>query len=97
MFLLQAVKTEAYGYRAIYVCQLLIFASDLPKTKITGRINQCGCFHPADIYARLWVGLNKLYEMHLTVMAKVFKDQLTDPNISKLSFEDRFGLLVDQE
>ena len=28
---------------------------------------------------------------------KAFKDQLTDPNISKMSFEDRFGLLVDQE
>ena len=35
--------------------------------------------------------------MRLTAMAKAFKDQLTDPNISKMSFEDRFGLLVDQE
>lgn len=41
--------------------------------------------------------VNKLYEMRLTAMAKTFKDQLTDPNISKMSFEDRFGLLVDQE
>lgn len=39
--------------------------------------------------------VNKLYEMHLTAMAKAFTDQLTDPNISKMSFEDRFGLLVD--
>ena len=41
--------------------------------------------------------VNKLYEMRLTAMAKAFKDQMTDPNISKISFEDRFGLLVDQE
>ena len=41
--------------------------------------------------------VNKLYEMRLTAMAKAFKDQMTDPNISKMSFEDRFGLLVDQE
>ena len=41
--------------------------------------------------------VNKLYEMSLTAMAKAFKDQMTDPNISKMSFEDRFGLLVDQE
>lgn len=39
--------------------------------------------------------VNKLYEMHLTATAKAFTDQLTDPNISKMSFEDRFGLLVD--
>ena len=38
-----------------------------------------------------------MYEMRLTAMAKAFKDQLTDPNISKMSFEDRFGLLIDQE
>ena len=41
--------------------------------------------------------VNKLNEMKLTTMSRVFKEQLTDPNITKLSFEDRFGLLVDQE
>ena len=41
--------------------------------------------------------VNKLNEMKLTTMSRVFKEQLSDPNISKLSFEDRFGLLVDQE
>ena len=41
--------------------------------------------------------VNKLNEMKLTTMSRVFREQLTDPNISKLSFEDRFGLLVDQE
>jgi len=41
--------------------------------------------------------VNKLNEMRLTTMAKAFKDQLTDTNIANMSFEDRFGLLVDQE
>ena len=41
--------------------------------------------------------VNKLYEMRLTTMAKAFKDQMTDPNMSKMPFEDRLGLLVDQE
>ena len=41
--------------------------------------------------------VNKLNEMKLTTMSRVFKEQLTDPNITNLSFEDRFGLLVDQE
>ena len=30
--------------------------------------------------------VNKLYEMRLTAMAKAFKDQITDINISKMSF-----------
>ena len=41
--------------------------------------------------------VNKLNEMKLTTMARAFKEQLITPNISELSFEDRFGLLVDQE
>ena len=41
--------------------------------------------------------ITKLQEMHLTVMAKSLKDQLTDPNMNALSFEDRIGLLVDAE
>ena len=41
--------------------------------------------------------VNKLNEMRLTAMARAFKEQLNDPNLSNLSFEDRFGLLVDQE
>ena len=40
---------------------------------------------------------NKLYEMHLSVMARAFKEQLTDAKFQPMSFEDRFGLLVDQE
>lgn len=41
--------------------------------------------------------LTKLQEMRLSAMAAAFKEQLTDPNIAELSFEDRFGLLVDKE
>lgn len=41
--------------------------------------------------------VTKLQEMRLSTMAKAFKEQLTDPNITGMSFEDRFGLLVDQE
>lgn len=41
--------------------------------------------------------ISKLQEMHLSVMAKIFKDQLSDPNMNSLSFEDRLGLIVDAE
>ena len=30
--------------------------------------------------------VTKLQEMHLSVMAKAFKEQLTDPDMSSLSF-----------
>lgn len=40
---------------------------------------------------------NKLHEMHLSVMARAFKDQLSDSKYQTMSFEDRFGLLVDTE
>lgn len=39
----------------------------------------------------------KLREMKLAVMANRFKEQLKSPDISTLSFEDRFGLIVDAE
>lgn len=41
--------------------------------------------------------ITKLQEMHLTAMAKALKEQLTDANMSALSFEDRVGFLVDSE
>ena len=41
--------------------------------------------------------ITKLQEMRLSTMANAFKEQLSEPNISELSFEDRFGLLVDKE
>ena len=37
--------------------------------------------------------VTKLQEMRLSVMAKAFKEQLTDPDAAGLSFEDRFGLM----
>ncbi|MCG2776865.1 MAG: hypothetical protein L6406_14415, partial [Desulfobacterales bacterium] len=37
----------------------------------------------------------KLYVMKLNGMADAFKDQLQQPNINDLPFEDRFALLVD--
>lgn len=40
---------------------------------------------------------NKLREMHLSVMASAFKEQLTDTQFQNMSFEDRFGLIVDKE
>jgi DNA replication protein DnaC len=39
--------------------------------------------------------LEKLYVMKLNGMADAFKDQLQQPNINDLPFEDRFALLVD--
>ena len=41
--------------------------------------------------------VNKLNEMKLTTMAKAFKAQLSDASMQNLSFEDRFGLLVDED
>ena len=41
--------------------------------------------------------VNKLIEMKLSAMASAYKEQLSDPNAACLSFEDRFGILVDHE
>ena len=41
--------------------------------------------------------VTKLHEMMLSIMAKAFREQLRDADISNLSFEERFGLLVDTE
>jgi len=41
--------------------------------------------------------VSKLHEMRLSVMSKVFRSQLTDNNLATLSFEDRFGMIVDAE
>lgn len=40
--------------------------------------------------------LEKLYTMKLTGMAEAFKEQLQQPDINELSFEERFALLVDR-
>lgn len=41
--------------------------------------------------------LRKLHEMRLAAMADSYQNQLLDPNFQTLSFEERFGLLVDME
>jgi len=41
--------------------------------------------------------VGKLHEMKLSVMAKTFREQLENPDMDSLSFEERFGLLVDAE
>ena len=39
----------------------------------------------------------KLHDMRLSVMAEAYRQQLSDPAIGALEFEERFGLLVDAE
>jgi len=41
--------------------------------------------------------LEKLYAMRLTGMADAFAEQLQQPDLNELSFEERFGLLVDRQ
>lgn len=41
--------------------------------------------------------VSKLHEMKLSVMAKSFREQMTNQEIVGLSFEDRFSLIVDSE
>ena len=39
--------------------------------------------------------LDKLYDMKLTAMAEAFSQQITQPDLGDLSFEDRFAMLAD--
>jgi len=41
--------------------------------------------------------LNKLQEMRLMGMIKAFEEQLSMTDVGQMSFEDRFGLIVDRE
>lgn len=41
--------------------------------------------------------IDKLIEMRFTAMADAFHDQLNDPKMNDLTFEDRMGMLVDIE
>ena len=41
--------------------------------------------------------VDKLYAMRLATMAEAWKQQMSDPKISVLSFDERFALLVDAE
>ena len=40
---------------------------------------------------------DKLIEMRLTAMSDAFRNQLDDPKMKDISFEDRFGMIVDIE
>ncbi len=41
--------------------------------------------------------LDKLYDMKLTSMAEAFSQQMAQPDLADLSFEDRFAMLVDRQ
>jgi DNA replication protein DnaC len=41
--------------------------------------------------------ISRLYEMKLSAMASSYRQQMDDSGINKLSFDERFGLLVDTE
>jgi len=41
--------------------------------------------------------VSKLHEMRLSTMAQAFREQIKDNNFSSMSFEERFGILVDIE
>ena len=41
--------------------------------------------------------IDKLGELRLKPMARAFRDQLGDPAMKELSFDDRFGLIVDRQ
>ena len=41
--------------------------------------------------------ISRLYEMKLSVMASSYRQQMNETGISKLPFDERFGLLVDTE
>lgn len=43
------------------------------------------------------VTMDKLIEMRLTTMADTFRVQCADPKMKEISFEDRFGMIVDVE
>jgi DNA replication protein DnaC len=41
--------------------------------------------------------ISRLYEMKLSVMAASYRQQMNDSGLNKLSFDERFGLLIDNE
>ena len=41
--------------------------------------------------------LDKLYTLKLTGMAEAFTDQINQPDLDRLSFAERFGLIVDRQ
>lgn len=45
----------------------------------------------------LYITIEKLNSMKLTAMAKAFADQMQCPDMAQLTFEERFGLIVDYQ
>ena len=41
--------------------------------------------------------IDKLYALKLTGMAEAFADQLNQPDMDRLSFPERFGIIVDRQ
>lgn len=41
--------------------------------------------------------IDKLIEMRLTAMSDAFRQQMNDPKMKNIDFEDRFGMIVDIE
>lgn len=41
--------------------------------------------------------INKLIEMHMSSMADAYRNQLADPSLKEVPFEDRFSMMVDIE
>jgi len=41
--------------------------------------------------------IDKLHKMRMSAMAEAFTSQMGDPAFESLSFEDRFGMIVDKE
>jgi len=41
--------------------------------------------------------IHKLYELKLNGMAEALADQLNQPDMDRLSFMERFGLIVDRQ
>lgn len=41
--------------------------------------------------------MDKLIEMRLTAMSDAFRQQISDPRMNEISFEERFGMMVDIE
>lgn len=41
--------------------------------------------------------IEKLHDMHLKSMVQGFREQLNDPIYLQMSFEDRFGMIVDKQ
>lgn len=41
--------------------------------------------------------IDKLIEMRLTAMSDAFRQQISDPRMNEISFEERFGMMVDIE